>query len=156
PLPPRNGVAQSLVYPDPTLELTVPGATTDLTLVIRDLEGRGGVGYPYRIIAEPLIPDFELIPNDAQINVPPGGTAPVGVPVKRKGFNGPITVTVSDPPAGFHVRPGTIAAGQTTGVMSLSADADARFTAGLVKLVAIGEGTPPRIERIAAKPIVFA
>ena len=60
--------------------------------------------------------------------------------VQRKGYSGPITVTVADPPAGLTVRPGTIAAGQTAGVLSLSAAADAKFPAAPIKLVARGQG----------------
>ena len=55
PQPARNGQqAQSLVIPDPSLDLTVPGGTNEITLVIRDLENRGGIGFPYRIVVEPL------------------------------------------------------------------------------------------------------
>ncbi len=156
PLPPKGGMPQSLVYPDPAPELTVPGGTNEVTVVIRDLERRGGVGFPYRIVAEPLTPDFELLVNDAQVSVPRGGTAAVGVTVKRKGYTGPITVTVVDPPAGLSVRPGTIAAGQTAGVLSLTAAADARFPAAPLKLVARGQGSSGLIERTAIKSIVFA
>ena len=83
--------------------------------MIRDLENRGGIGFPYRIVVEPLLPDFELLANESQVSVPRGGTASVGVTILRKGYSGPITVTVADPPAGLSVRPGTIAAGQTAG-----------------------------------------
>ena len=71
--------------------MTVPGGTNEITVVIRDLERRGGVGFPYRIVAEPLTPDFELQVNEAQVSIPRGGTAAVGVTVKRKGYTGPIT-----------------------------------------------------------------
>ena len=127
PLPPVNGQPQSLALPDPSLELTVPGGTNEITLVMRDLEDRGGVGFPYRIVVEPLFPDFQLVLNESQVSVPRGGTAAVGVTVQRKGYSGPITVTVADPPAGLTVRPGTIAAGQTTGVLSLSPRPTPRF-----------------------------
>src|SRR5262249_29212515 len=140
PLPPKNGMPQSLVYPDPALELTVPGGTNEVSVVIHDLEHRGGVGFPYRIVAEPLTPDFELLANDAQVSVPRGGTAAVGVTVKRRGYSGPITVTAAAPPGGLSVRPGTIAAGQTTGFLSLTAAADARFPAAPLELVARGQG----------------
>jgi hypothetical protein len=156
PLPPRNGVAQALTFPDPTLEMTVPGGTTDLVVVIRDLEHRGGVGFPYRIVVEPLAPDFELQVNDAQVSVPLGGTATVGVAVKRKGYTGPITVTVPDPPAGLSVRPGTIPSGQTIGVLSLSATPLARFPAAPMALVATGQGPGAGLKRLATKTIVFA
>jgi hypothetical protein len=156
PLPPKNNVPQSLVLPDPTMEMTVPGGTSEITLVIRDLENRGGLGFPYRITVEPLTADFEFQVNEAQVSVPRGGTAAVGVAVKREGYTGPITVTVADPPAGLTVRPGTLAAGQTTGTLSLSAAADARFPAAPIKLVARGQESSQPIEHLAFKELVFA
>ena len=30
---------------------------TEITLALRDLEARGGVGFPYRITVEPIDPD---------------------------------------------------------------------------------------------------
>ena len=54
-----------IVYPDPSLDLTVPGGTDEITLVLRDLEGRGGVGFPYRIVVTPIVPTFELHPERA-------------------------------------------------------------------------------------------
>jgi hypothetical protein len=156
PLPPKNGLPQSIILPDPTIETTVPSGITEMIVVIRDLERRGGIGFPYRIVAEPLTPEFELAANETESSVPRGGTAAIGVTIKRKGYNGPITVTVDDPPAGLTVRPGTIAAGQAAGVLTLSAAADARFPAAPVKLVGRGQGTNGPIERVAARPVVFA
>jgi hypothetical protein len=156
PLPPKNGVAQALTFPDPSLEVTVPGGTTELDVVIRDLEHRGGVGFPYRIVVEPLAPDFELQVNEAQVSVPLGGTAAVGVTVKRKGYTGPISVTMPDPPAGLSVRPGTIPSGQTIGVLSISAAPLARFPAAPVALVAMGQEPGSSLKHLATKAIVFA
>ena len=106
PLPPLNGQPQSLVIPDPSLELTVPGGTNEITLVVRDLEDRGGVGFPYRIVVEPLIPDFQIVLNDSEVSIPRGGTAAVGVTVQRRGYTGAINATIVDPPAGLSVRSG--------------------------------------------------
>ena len=73
PLPPKNGQQpQSLVLPDPSLDLTVPGGTNEITLVIRDLENRGGIGFPYRIVVEPLFPDFQLLANESAGQRSPG------------------------------------------------------------------------------------
>jgi hypothetical protein len=136
--------------------MTVPGGTNEITLVIRDLERRGGMGFPYRIVAEPLVPEFELQANEPQVSIPRGGTAALGVTVKRKGFGGAITVTAVDLPAGLSVRPGVIAAGQAAGVLSFTATADARFPAAPFKLVGRGEGANPPLERLAVETIVFA
>ena len=114
------------------------------------------MGFPYRIEAEPLTPDFDLQVNEPQVSIPRGGTAAVGVTLKRKGYTGPVTVTVADPPAGLTVRPGTIAGGQTVGVLSFSATADARFPAAPIKLVARGDGANGTGDRLASKVVVFA
>ena len=116
PQPARPGQqAQALVTPDPSLELTIPGGTTEITLVIRDLENRGGIGFPYRIVVEPQTPDFSLQANESQLSVPRGGTASMGVTILRKGYSGPITVTLADPPPGLSVRPALIPAGGASG-----------------------------------------
>ena len=54
------------------------------------------------------------------------------------------------------MRSGTIAAGQTTGILSLSAAADASFPAAPIKLVGRAQGVNGPIERLAYKPVVFA
>ena len=64
----------------------------------------------------------------------------MGVTIMRKGYSGPITVTVADPPAGLTVRPGTIAAGQTAGALTLTASPDATFPAAPLKLVGPAQG----------------
>jgi hypothetical protein len=156
PLPPKNGQPQSLVLPDPSLEFTIPGGTNEITIAIRDLENRGGLGFPYRIVVEPLFPDFQILASESQVSIPRGGTAAVGVTIVRKGYSGPITVTVADPPAGLTVRPGTIAAGQNAGVLSVSAAPDANFPAAAIKLVAQGQGVTGPFERLATRPVVYA
>ncbi len=156
-LPARQGQqAQTLVTADPSLEVTVPGGTNEITLLIRDLENRGGIGYAYRIVVEPASPDFEILANEAQVSVPRGGTASVGVTILRKGYSGPIQVTVADPPPGLSVRPGMIASDQPTGTLTLSATADASFPAAPLKLV--GRATRPDspMERLATKAVVYA
>ncbi len=75
---------------------------------------------------------------------------------QRKGYSGPITVTVADPPAGLTVRPGVIAAGQSPGVLSLSAAATANFPAGPIKLVGLGQGVNGPFERVAYNTVVYA
>jgi hypothetical protein len=156
-LPGRNQQqAQVLVLPDPSLELTIPAGTNEVTLAIRDLENRGGIGFPYRVRVEPVVPDFELMLNDAQVSVPRNGAALVGVTVRRIGYDGPITLGVTGPPTGLSARPGTIPAGQTAGLLSLSAAPDASFPAAAIKLVGRGGGSTAPIERLAIKPVVFA
>jgi hypothetical protein len=156
PQPPKNGQqTPPIVLPDPSFEMTIPGGTTEITLAIRDLERRGGVGFPYRIVVEPLLPDFELVMGEPEVSVPRGGSAAVAVTVRRKGYSGPITLTVADPPAGLFVRPGNIAAGQTTGVITLSSSAVASFPAAPIKLVGRGQRPDGPFERLASQLLLF-
>jgi hypothetical protein len=157
PLAARNQQqAQNYALPDPSLELTVPANTSEVTLVMRDLERRGGVGFPYRIVVEPVVPDFELVLSEPQVNVPRNGAAAVGVTVRRRGYGGPITLSVADPPGGLGVRPGTIAAGQASGALTLWAAADASFPAAPIKLVGRSSEGAPEVMRPALAPVIFA
>ncbi len=142
--------------PDPALDLTVPGGTTEVSLVVRDLEGRGGVGFPYRIVVTPIVPGFELQANEPQVSIPRGGTAALGVTTARRAYNGPIIVTVADPPAGLTVRPGTIASGQDVGALSVSAAADSAFAAVPLKLIGRAQGPEGPFEVEATRELVFA
>ena len=142
--------------PDPSLDLTVPGGTTEVSLVVRDLEGRGGVGFPYRIVVTPIVPGFDLHANEPQVSIPRGGTAVLGVTAARHDYNGPIIVTVADPPAGLTVRPGTIATGQNVGALSISAAPTATFAAVPLKLIGRGQGPDGLIEVEATEQLVFA
>ncbi len=142
--------------PDPALDLTVPGGTTEVSLVVRDLEGRGGVGFPYRIVVTPIVPGFDLQANQPQVSIPRGGTVALGVTAARKEYNGPIIVTVADPPAGLTVRPGTIAPGQNVGALSISAVPTAAFAAVPLKLIGRGQGPDGPIEVEATSELVFA
>jgi len=156
PQPPKNGQqTPPIVLPDPSFDMTIPGGTNEITLVVRDLEKRGGVGFPYRIVVEPLLPDFELVLSEPQVSVPRGGSAAVGVTVRRKGYSGPITLTVADPPAGLSVRTGSVAAGQTAGVITISASADASFPVAPLKLVGRGQRPEGPFEHLATQLLVF-
>ena len=153
---PIAGATAPLVSPDPSVDFTPPAGVAEVTLVIHDLEGRGGVGFPYRIAVEPIAPTFDVKLAEGQVSIPKGGTAAVPVTVARKGYNGPITLNVIDPPAGLVVRPGTIPDGQAAGALTVSAAADAGF--GAVELKVVGEGATPAgpIVRPAETLVIFA
>jgi hypothetical protein len=146
----------ALTTPDPSVDFTAPAGVNEVTLVLRDLERRGGVGFPYRISVEPVFPTFELRLDDAQASIPKGGSVALDLTVTRKGYNGPITVDVPNLPKGLTVRKGQIAEGQLLGVVTLTAAPDASF--GVVHLDVVGEGKGadgPIIVK-ATKPLIFA
>ena len=151
-----NAKNTGTVSPDPTLDFTVPAGQTELTLGLRDLASRGGIGFPYRIVVSTTVPGFKVALNESQASVPKGGTVAVGATVARKGYNGPIVLRVVNPPAGLSARPGTIADGQTLGVFTVSAAADAVFGVVNLDVVAEAQGVDGRTVVKVGKTTVFA
>lgn len=156
PGPTVNGVASKIVDADPVATVDVPADVDELTLVVRDNEKRGGVGYGYRIVVEPAVPNFALTLDVTEANVPRGGSNVIGVAVARDGYDGPIALSVVDPPPGVTIRPGSIAAGQALGKLSLTATPDASFEVADLKVVGEGQGPAGPIRRVAVAREVYA
>ena len=93
---------------DPFLNLTVPAGVTEIALTIEDLALRGGPYYPYRLIVRRQAEDFQLRIASPYVNVPAGGTAIVVVAADRRGYDGPIQLSIPDLPEGIRVEGGTI------------------------------------------------
>jgi hypothetical protein len=93
---------------DPFLNVTVPAGTRRLTLTIEDLALRGGPHYPYRLLVRRESEDFQLTVATPYVNVPAGGTAAVVVTADRRGYDGPIQLSIPDLPPGLRVEGGTI------------------------------------------------
>ena len=93
---------------DPFLNLTVPKNTHQITLAIEDLAQRGGPQYGYRIRVRKVAEDFRLALASPLVNIPAGGTAIVVVGADRRGYNGPIQLSIADLPKGIHVEGGFI------------------------------------------------
>lgn len=133
---------------DPFLNVTVPAGSSEITVSIEDLAERGGVHYPYRIVVRRAAEDFQLSLVSPYVNIPAGGSAAVVVAADRRGFNGPIQLTIPDLPNGIHVAGGIIPReyvdannARTTnrrGTLVLSADAGVEMPAR--ELLVYGEG----------------
>ena len=114
---------------DSLLHFTAP-ADSEYIVSIRDVQGLGGDRYAYRLTARHPRPDFRLTVNPRNPNVPKGGTIPMTVTATRMdGFDGPIDVSLSDLPAGLHASSATIASGQVSTTIALSADSNAKLDA---------------------------
>ena len=143
--------------PDPSVNFTVPAGMTEIALSLRDLRGDGGPGFPYRLTVEPLPPAaFQVATLEDQVSIPKGGTVAVGVEVTRQGHDGPITLTLANPPPGLTVRPGRVNAGQTVGALTISATPEASFEIANLNLIGEGQGAGGTITVGASKSIVFA
>src|SRR5262249_12449929 len=156
PSPGKGKKAPPIASPDPSLDFTVPAGQSEITLAMRDLGGRGGLGFPYRIRVVPAPGGFELTLDDPQVSIPRGGTAAVGVAVVRNGYDGPITLDVPHPPGGLTVQPGTIAEGQLVGSLTLTAALDANFGAAWLTVLGEGKRAEGPITAVGRKTIVFA
>jgi hypothetical protein len=122
---------------DSLLHFTAP-ADGEYILRIRDSQGLGGDGYPYRLTARRPRPDFRLTVAPRNPNVPRGGAVPVTVTAARMdGFDGEIEVTLEDLPAGLHASKGVIRPGQVSATLTLSAEANASSSAA-TPLKAVG------------------
>ena len=94
---------------DPFLNFTVPPDTHEISITIEDLAERGGPNYGYRLITRREPEEFQLTIGTPYLNIPAGGTAMITVNADRRGYDGPITLTIPDLPPGIHTDGGNIA-----------------------------------------------
>ena len=133
----------------------MPDGQSEVKIVVKDLVDRGGIGYTYRVLVTPAETGFQLAINDDQIAIPRGSTALIPVTVSRAGYKGPIAIEVLGIPGdgGLKTFAGTVAAGQTSGLVGLTAATDAADFAGEIQVV--GKGDQGQVVA-ASKTIVFA
>jgi hypothetical protein len=94
---------------DPFLNLTVPADARELTITVEDLALRGGPLYAYRLIVRKQAEDFRLSIASPQLNLPAGGTVALTVTADRRGYDGPIQLSIMpDLPPGMRVEGGFI------------------------------------------------
>ena len=93
---------------DPFVNFTVPPDVHEVVVSVEDLALRGGPLYGYRLIARREAEDFILTVSTPFVNIPAGGTTVISVNADRRGYNGPIQITIPDLPTGIHVNGGVI------------------------------------------------
>lgn len=132
---------------DPMLDFTVPNNVTKLVVVIQDLLRRGGDDFLYRLSVRDLNqPDFSLSLDADTIDVPAGGTQVVKVTATRAGYNGSIKLSVAGLPDGVVIGGDQIAAGQTVGLLTITAPASQPLS-GLVTIVGQSDDSTPPLTR---------
>ncbi len=151
--------ASSRTLGDPFLQFKVPENLHHVSITVEDLARRGGPQYGYRLMVYRAAQDFRASLNTPFVNIPAGGTALVSVNVARRGYNGLLRIEPVDLPPGLTVAGGDIPAEvadpnnratSRNAILTLTAAADAKLTAGELSFRAIGsdeQGKP--IERIA-------
>jgi hypothetical protein len=142
---------------DPFLNLTVPSDMHEIVVTVEDLALRGGPLYGYRLIAREQAEDFRLTINSPFANLPAGGTVALSVTADRRGYDGPIQLTIPKLPKGVHAEGGIIpreyvdANNERTlnrrGLLMLTADLGVTVPAGELEVWGEGvgaDGTPLR------------
>lgn len=113
----------------------VPPREGVYTIEARNVEEKIGPDCFYRLEARRVAPDFRLMLNVDRLHVGAGGTAAVMVVAERlHGFNGPIEVRAEGLPPGVVFSGGTIAPGQSSLEVTLTAPPDAPHGAAVVHL----------------------
>jgi hypothetical protein len=127
---------------DSRLLFTAP-ADGDYLVRVTDTRNFGGELYSYRLVVRPAKPDFNVSVDNVDPALPPGAGRSFTVRLDRiDGFDGPVRVDVSDPPAGFRVSsPITIEAGHIEAKGTLYAMPDA---------AAPGDGPPLKLMATAS------
>jgi hypothetical protein len=76
-------------------QFQVPADVSSVEIAVRDLTGRGGRHFVYRLQISPAAsPDFSLALLETRINIPKKGRTMVPLQVDRKGYAGPIKLRV--------------------------------------------------------------
>jgi hypothetical protein len=141
---------------DPSLEITVPANTSLLVVELFDQRKRGGINYGYRLTVEPALADFELRQPVSELNVPRGGTSVLVVPVVRRGFTGPVELSVANLPPFLTVQGGRVPANAAQGLLTLTASADAASPAEPLFLRIEGKGAADGKEMRRVANLKFA
>ncbi len=72
-------------------QFAVPADVSSIEVAVRDLTGRGGRHFVYRLRISPATaPDFSLALLTTQVNIPQNGRTMVRLQIDRRGYAGPI------------------------------------------------------------------
>ena len=132
---------------DPTIPLEIPAGVKEVTVAVEDLLGRGGPAFGYRLEARRETADFTLLLNSPFVNVPAGGTAIISVSINRRGYDGPIRITIPNLPAGYQQAGGTVAPAAASQRFD---DPNPRFgrNTSTITITATPEAKPARMDLI--------
>jgi hypothetical protein len=136
---------------DPGLDFAVPEGVAAVLLDVRDVRGFGGPNNAYRLdVTRTDTPDFSLFITEDLRQIPAGGVSMLPVHAIRRGYDGPIKVTVQGL-AGVIAAEGEIPAGVNGMLLNLTAPPSGA-THSLITVV--GESTDPQVplKRIATIP----
>jgi hypothetical protein len=154
-LSPADGNVLAASEERPSLNFTVPGNLTESHLVLRDLNGRGGSDYVYRLlIARAGLPDFSVSVDTERLTLPRDGSAILRVEAQRSGYSGPISLSLSGAPE-LAIAPAEIPAGVSKALVVVTAESQSADPAAIVRrtrLLAQSQLIEPAIKRVALTP----
>jgi hypothetical protein len=128
---------------DSRLEWTA-GADGDYTLLLRDLNSRGGPEFVYHLVARLTRPEFSLACDGDKAQIGPGGGTAWFVKVTRTGgFAGDVALSMSGLPDGVTATCGIIPARMTQGCILLTAAPGAKVDARAVQVLGTATITGP-------------
>lgn len=107
----------------------------DYSLLVEDLNHRGGSEHAYRIAVTQNPPQFSLAASLDAFNIPAGGSVMATVTAVRTGYAGPIELSATNLPAGVTASRSVIGTGRNDAVMTLQAPAG--FPAGEMHTISI-------------------
>lgn len=138
--------------PDPGLELQVPENTNQIVVALRDLIGRGGEDFVYRVeITDAAAPDFSVTADSDRFIVPAEATQTILVKAVRTNYAGPIKFEFSGLPSHVQVAGSQIAAGASLGLVTVSAGPGAP-TSGLIRIIASSAVPEVQLQRPLRSP----
>lgn len=152
--------------PNLAVPFTVPKDVYEVRIVVEDLVGRSGPQYAYHVAMDRAPADFVAAIATPFVNVPAGGTAIVPIQIRRRGYDGPVKVSIPDLPPGLSLAGGNIpseAAAQsfnndnagfrtTNGMLTLTAAPNIEPKFAELKVVAVADTPDGRIVREARGP----
>jgi Bacterial pre-peptidase C-terminal domain len=146
---------------DPRLSLAIPNDVSEVVVEVEDLLGRGGPNFGYRLTASPQPPDFNVELITPYVNIPLNGSAAVEVLVSRRGYDGPIRLTIPDLPEDVVQEGGNIPAelnppedrrAFAPGYLTLTAKPDAKIRSFSLAVWAESVAADAPIRKLASAP----
>ena len=96
-------------------------ADGEYSLIVEDLNQRGGSEHAYRIAVTTTSPLYSLAASLDTFNIPAGGSVMATVTAVRTGHNGPIELSAVNLPAGVTASKSVIGTGRNDAVITLQA-----------------------------------
>ncbi|MGQ0636253.1 MAG: hypothetical protein ACT4QC_16690 [Planctomycetaceae bacterium] len=151
-----SGSVLAISEEKPVIEFRVPDDMSEVQLVLRDLNGRGGSDFIYRLrIAQAGQPDFSLAFERGAVALPRNGTTALRIEATRAGYHGPILLSLVGADD-LSIAPTEIPPGVSKALLVISSRNDSTGSATVVRqvrLLAQSLGLEPPLHRAALAPV---